>query len=121
MAAMTSRYLGPDWGHGGSGRRAYIERCHEGGGISSRMRFPPSPKFAGQWRKSLSWLFADTSACLCGHLSDPRLKGRAELEDKVRRQPGSVGWAKARFSRRAHLGRPKVGTLRFAHPTSRTS
>src|SRR5713101_5147369 len=31
----------------------------------------------------------------------------------------TVGWAKARSSRRAHLERPKVGTLRFAHPTDR--
>src|SRR5229473_871465 len=31
----------------------------------------------------------------------------------------TVGWAKARSSRRAHLERPKVGTLRFARPTDR--
>jgi hypothetical protein len=33
------------------------------------------------------------------------------------RLESSVGWAKARSSRRAHADLAMVGTLRFAHPT----
>jgi hypothetical protein len=40
------------------------------------------------------WLYADTSACLCGHLHDPRLKGSAQIwkrEQDGDLRPVSIG------------------------------
>jgi len=49
--------------------------------------------------------------------ADPILSG-VKTQSQSDAQPSrTVGWAKARSSRRAHPDRMTVGTLRFAHPT----
>src|SRR6266446_2708298 len=112
MAAMTSRYLGRIW-HGGRRRRAYIQWRHEGGGTlrPARLRDAGIGPDSG----------AEDDLAPCRYFSVPlwtptrsaAKRFGAELAERA-----SVGWAKARSSRAVPTGKPKVGTLRFAHPTA---
>ncbi len=121
MAAMTSIYLG------GIGTWSIWKAClytmmPGGWRYFAPDEISPSPRSASEIGRTAAqatfWLFADTSACLCGHLHDPRLKGSCGIGRESKRQLGSVGWAKAR-SLGAVLTWKGPGWARFALPTLR--